>query len=143
MIRVKCPECEKTLGLDDAKAGKTVTCPSCQNQINVPKNAKTTATAGGSKPAKSKNTKPGRDHNPYGFSMWMAVAGVKRGFDYGQSAELGYAAVPEYKVGHSDIHATIQSLLGVDYKKNTFPYEGRDESLVGINPARIVNEVLV
>src|SRR6266851_2687932 len=90
----------------------------------------------------AKNSKPGRDHNPYGFSMWMAGAGMKRGYDFGQSDELGYAAVKDFKVGHSDIHATIQHLLGIDYKKNTFPYEGRDESLVGINPARVINEIL-
>ena len=90
----------------------------------------------------SRNSKPGRDHNPYGFSMWMAGAGVKRGFDFGQSDELGYAAAAEHKTGHSDIHATIQHLLGIDFKKNTFPYEGRDESLVGVTPARVIHEIL-
>jgi hypothetical protein len=89
----------------------------------------------------SNGPRPGRDHNPYGFSMWMAGAGVKRGFDFGESDELGYAAVGE-KAGHSDIHATIQHLLGLDYKRNTFVYEGRDESLVGINPARVLREIL-
>ena len=91
----------------------------------------------------AKNSKPGRDHNPYGFSMWMAGAGMKPGFDFGQSDELGYAAVKEHKVGHSDIHATIQHMLGIDFKKNTFPYEGRDESLVGVTPARVLNELFV
>jgi uncharacterized protein (DUF1501 family) len=90
----------------------------------------------------AKNAAPGRDHNPYGFNMWMAGAGVKRGFDYGQTDELGYAAVPEFKVGHADIHATIQHLLGIDYQKNTFFYEGRDESLVGVTPARVLREIL-
>ena len=90
----------------------------------------------------ARNSKPGRDHNPYGFSMWMAGAGMKPGFDFGQSDDLGYAAVKDFKVGHSDIHATIQHLLGIDYKKNTFPYEGRDESLVGVNPARVIHEIL-
>jgi hypothetical protein len=89
----------------------------------------------------AKNSKPGRDHNPYGFSMWMAGAGVKPGFDFGQSDDLGYAAVPEFKVGHSDIHATVQHLLGIDFQKNTFPYEGRNESLVGVTPARVLNEL--
>jgi uncharacterized protein (DUF1501 family) len=89
----------------------------------------------------AKNSKPGRDHNPYGFSMWMAGAGVKAGFDFGESDELGYAAVKEHKVGHSDIHATVQHLLGVDFKKNTFPYEGRNESLVGVTPARVLTEL--
>lgn len=85
---------------------------------------------------------PGRDHNPYGFGMWMAGAGVKRGYDFGATDDLGYAALPDHRVGHSDIHATVQHLLGIDYKKNTFPYEGRDESLVGVNPARVIREIL-
>ena len=89
----------------------------------------------------AKNSKPGRDHNPYGFSMWMAGAGMKPGFDYGQTDELGYSAARDFKCGHSDIHATIQHLLGIDYKQNTFPYEGRDESLVGVNPARVLSEL--
>jgi hypothetical protein len=90
----------------------------------------------------ARNTKPGRDHNPYGFSLWMAGAGLKRGFDLGNTDELGYAALPEFQVGHSHMHATIQHLLGIDYQKNTFFYEGRDESLVGVNPARVIKEVL-
>ena len=90
----------------------------------------------------ARNLTPGRDHNPYGFSMWMAGAGVKRGFDFGATDELGYGAVNEYRTGHSDIHATIQHLLGVDHEKNTFFHEGRNESLVGVNPARIVKEIL-
>jgi hypothetical protein len=44
---------------------------------------------------------------------------------------------------HSDIHATVHQLLGIDYKKNTFPYEGREESPAGVNPARVINELLV
>ena len=90
----------------------------------------------------AKNSKPGRDHNPYGFSLWMAGAGLKPGFDFGQTDELGYAAVAD-KTTHSDIHATVQNVLGIDYLKNTFPYEGRDESLVGVNPARVINELFV
>jgi hypothetical protein len=74
--------------------------------------------------------------------MWMAGAGVKPGVDYGGTDELGYAALPEFKAGHSDVHATIQHLMGIDYKKNTFVYEGRDESLVGINPARVLRDIL-
>jgi len=87
------------------------------------------------------SAQPGRDHNPYGFSMWMAGAGLKSGFDLGTSDELGYAAV-ESKSGHSDVHATIQHLLGIDYRRNTFLYEGRNESLVGVTPARVLKELL-
>jgi len=89
----------------------------------------------------AKNSKPGRDHNPYGFSMWMAGAGLKPGFDLGQTDELGYAALKDQKCTHSDIHATVQHLLGIDFKRNTFPYEGRNESLVGVQPARVLNEL--
>ena len=89
----------------------------------------------------AKNSKPGRDHNPYGFSMWMAGAGLQPGFDYGQTDELGYSAAVDFKCGHADIHATVQHLLGIDFKKNTFPYEGRDESLVGVTPARVLTEL--
>jgi hypothetical protein len=87
-------------------------------------------------------TKPGRDHNPFGFSLWMVGAGLKPGFDYGDTDEIGYAADRNTKCNHSDIHATVQYLLGLDYKKNTFPYEGRDESLIGINQARVLTELL-
>jgi hypothetical protein len=85
--------------------------------------------------------KPGRDHNPHGFSIWMAGAGLKRGFDFGDTDELGYAAVGD-KLTHSDVHATVLHLLGIDYKNLTFENEGRNESLIGVNPARVVNEVL-
>jgi len=71
----------------------------------------------------------------------MAGAGLKPGIDLDDTDELGDAADPDKKATHSDIHATVQNLLGIDYQKNTFPYEGRDESLVGVNPARVLNEL--
>lgn len=89
----------------------------------------------------AKNSKPGRDHNPYGFSMWMAGGGLQPGLDFGNTDELGYSANRDFKCGHADIHATIQHLLGIDFKKNTFPYEGRDESLVGVTPARVLSDL--
>jgi uncharacterized protein (DUF1501 family) len=89
----------------------------------------------------AKNSKPGRDHNPYGFSMWMAGAGLQPGMDFGNTDELGYSANRDFKCGHADVHATIQHLMGIDFKKNTFPYEGRDESLVGVTPARVLKEL--
>lgn len=89
----------------------------------------------------ARSAAPGRDHNPYGFGMWMAGAGVKPGLDFGATDELGYAVAGD-KTGHADIHATIQHLLGIDYQKNTFFREGRDESLVGVNPARVLKEIL-
>ena len=85
--------------------------------------------------------RPGRDHNPHGFSMWLAGGGLKAGFDLGATDEIGYAAVGE-KLTHSHVHATILHLLGLDYKKLTFEYGGRAESLIGVNPARVIAEIL-
>jgi hypothetical protein len=86
--------------------------------------------------------KPGRDHNPHGFTVFMAGGGLKPGFEYGDTDEIGYNAIPEYKLTHSDLHATIQHLLGLDFKKLSFEHEGRNETLVGVNPARVITEVL-
>jgi uncharacterized protein (DUF1501 family) len=86
--------------------------------------------------------RPGRDHNPHGFTIWMAGGGLKPGFDFGDTDELGYAALGSEKLTHSHVHATILSLLGLDYKKLTFEYEGRQESLTGVNPARVITEVI-
>jgi Protein of unknown function (DUF1501) len=85
--------------------------------------------------------RPGRDHNPHGFSIWMAGGGLKPGFDFGNTDDLGYAAVGD-KITHSDVHATILHLLGLDYRKLTFEYEGRQESLIGVNPARVIGEIV-
>ena len=72
----------------------------------------------------------------------MAGGGLKPGFDLGDTDELGYAALDEFKVTHSDVHAAVLRLLGLDFKKLTFEYEGRDESLIGVNPARVITEIL-
>jgi hypothetical protein len=66
----------------------------------------------------------GRDHNPYGYSMWMAGAGVKKGFIYGATDEFGYYAVEDRMHIH-DLHATMLHLVGLDHEKLTFPYGGR------------------
>jgi arylsulfatase A-like enzyme len=71
----------------------------------------------------------GRDHNPYGFTMWMAGGGVKRGFSYGETDELGYKPV-ENAVSMHDLHATILHLLGLDHEQLTYHFNGRDQSLV-------------
>ena len=64
--------------------------------------------------------KPGRDHNPHGFSIWMAGSGLKPGFDFGDTDELGYAALAPEKFTHSHVHATVLHLLGLDFKKLVF-----------------------
>jgi hypothetical protein len=67
----------------------------------------------------------GRDHNPYGFSVWLAGGGVKKGMVYGATDDFGYKAV-EKKTHVHDLHATILYLMGIDHKKLTYRYSGRD-----------------
>ena len=74
----------------------------------------------------------GRDHNPQGYSMWMAGGGVKPGLTYGATDDYGYYAVDK-KVHLHDLHATILHLLGLDHEKLTYRYAGRDFSLTDIH----------
>ena len=73
----------------------------------------------------------GRDHNPYGFSIFMAGGGVKRGSIYGATDEFGYHAVEDRMHIH-DLHATILHLMGLDHEKLTFRYSGRDFRLTDV-----------
>src|SRR5438128_7054083 len=73
----------------------------------------------------------GRDHNHYGFSMWMAGGGVKGGQVYGATDEFGFAAV-ENKVPVHDLHATILALLGFDHTRLTYRFAGRDFRLTDV-----------
>ena len=74
----------------------------------------------------------GRDHNPQGFTMFFAGAGVKRGFGYGATDDYGYYAV-ENKVHFHDLHATMLHLLGLDHKRLTYRYAGRDFRLTDVH----------
>jgi hypothetical protein len=82
----------------------------------------------------------GRDHNPYGFSMWVAGGGVKRGYVHGATDEFGFAAA-ENKVHVHDLHATLLRLLGFDHEKFTYRYAGRDFRLTDV-AGRVVPELL-
>lgn len=73
----------------------------------------------------------GRDHHMAGFSIWLAGGGVKGGMAYGQTDELGYRAV-ENRVHVNDLHATLLHLLGVDHKRLTYRFQGRDFRLTDI-----------
>lgn len=73
----------------------------------------------------------GRDHNPQGFTVWMAGGGVKSGFAYGETDEFGYYAV-QNKVHMHDLHATILHLLGLDHERLTYRYAGRDFRLTDV-----------
>jgi hypothetical protein len=82
----------------------------------------------------------GRDHNPRGFTVWLAGGGVKAGHAHGATDELGFAAV-EGKVHMHDLHATILHLLGMDHEKMTFHLAGRDFRLTDIH-GEVVREIL-
>ncbi|MBL8294551.1 MAG: DUF1501 domain-containing protein [Bryobacterales bacterium] len=73
----------------------------------------------------------GRDHSPYGYSMWMAGAGVKKGFIYGATDEFGYYAVEDRMHIH-DLHATMLHILGMDHLKLTYLYGGRGFRLTDV-----------
>ena len=73
----------------------------------------------------------GRDHNHYGFTMWMAGGGVKGGMTYGETDEFGFRAA-EKPVHIHDLHATILHLLGLDHTKLTYRYAGRDFRLTDV-----------
>ena len=74
----------------------------------------------------------GRDHNPQGYTMWLAGAGVKSGIRYGKTDDYGYFAV-ENKVHLHDLHATLLHLMGLDHHRLTFPYAGRDFRLTDVH----------
>ena len=73
----------------------------------------------------------GRDHNPYGFTMFMAGGGTKSGFVYGSTDEFGFKAVDK-PMGVHDLHATILYLLGMDHEKLTYRYSGRNFRLTDV-----------
>jgi hypothetical protein len=79
----------------------------------------------------AENNGTGRDHNPSGFTMWLAGGGVKPGFSYGATDEFGHVAV-EQKTHMRDLHATILHLLGLDHTRLTYKYAGRNFRLTDV-----------
>jgi hypothetical protein len=82
----------------------------------------------------------GRDHNPYGFSMWLAGGGIKGGTVYGATDEFGFQA-EQNTVHVHDLHATILHLLGFDHEKFTYRYAGRDFRLTDVS-GTVVRDIL-
>jgi hypothetical protein len=82
----------------------------------------------------------GRDHNQYAFSIWMAGGGVKGGTVYGETDEWGYKVVRD-RVEIHDLHATMLHLLGVDHKRQTFRFGGRDMRLTDVH-GEVIREIL-
>ncbi len=82
----------------------------------------------------------GREHHPFGFTMWLAGGGVKGGIVHGATDEFGWHAV-EDKVHVHDLHATILHLMGLDHEKLTYRYGGRDYRLTDVH-GNVVKEIL-
>lgn len=89
----------------------------------------------------NKMTFVGRDHNPGAFTLWMAGGGVKSGFSYGETDEFGYRPAVD-PVHVRDFHATMLQLLGIDYKKHSFFFQGLHQKLTGVKPARVIEEII-
>jgi len=85
--------------------------------------------------------KDGRDHNPRGFTVWLAGGGVKPGIAYGHTDEIGHLAIQD-KVHMHDLHATILHLLGLDHEKLTYPYAGRNFRLTDTS-GEVIRNILI
>ena len=88
----------------------------------------------------SSGVQNGRDHNHWGFSVWMAGGGVRGGMTYGSTDDFGFKAIQD-KVHVHDLHATILHLLGLDHEKLTYRYSGRDFRLTDVH-GRVIKEIL-
>ncbi len=84
----------------------------------------------------------GRDHNPYGFTIWLAGGGVKGGRAIGATDEFGFRAVHD-RVHVNDLHATILRLLGLDHEQLTFLFQGRHQRLTDVGGHREFTERLL
>jgi hypothetical protein len=82
----------------------------------------------------------GRDHNPHAFTFWMAGGGVRGGASHGETDEIGHRAAID-RVSVNDLHATILHLLGLDHKRLTFNYNGRDFRLTDV-AGNVVESIL-
>jgi hypothetical protein len=83
----------------------------------------------------------GRDHHILAFSSWLAGGGIKGGMTYGGTDEFGYRSV-ENVVSIHDLHATMLHLCGIDHERFTYKFQGLDGKLTGVEPARVVKEIL-
>jgi hypothetical protein len=91
-------------------------------------------------PIAQKADKPGRDHNPHAFTVWMAGGGIQGGVTYGETDEVGFKSVTN-RVHINDLHATILHLLGMDHTQLTFGYNGRDFRLTDV-AGRVIREIV-
>jgi len=86
------------------------------------------------------STQNGRDHNPFGFTVWLAGGGVKGGMVYGATDDFGFKAIDKPVHVH-DLHATILHLLGIDHTKLTYRYSGRDFRLTDVS-GTVIHDII-
>ena len=82
----------------------------------------------------------GRDHHAEAFTIWMAGGGLKPGFTYGQTDDIGYFGVKDRTHVH-DLQATVLHLLGIDHERFTYPFQGRNYRLTDVH-GKVVNDIL-
>ncbi len=87
------------------------------------------------------NQPRGRDHHPYAFSIWMAGGGIKPGINFGESDEFGFNVAVDPVEVH-DLQATILHQLGIDHERFTRRFQGLDQRLTGVEPARVVDKII-
>ncbi len=83
----------------------------------------------------------GRDHHPRCFSIWLAGGGFRPGIVYGETDDFSYNIV-ENPVAVRDLHATMLHQLGIDHERLTYPFQGLDQRLTGVEPARVIGDIL-
>ena len=83
----------------------------------------------------------GRDHHPYGFSIWLAGGGIKGGQTYGATDDFGHRSILD-RVQMADLHATILHQLGLDHERLTYPHTGRDERLTDVYEAVLLKRLI-
>ena len=79
-------------------------------------------------------------HNPFGFSLWLAGGGLKKGYIHGQTDEYGYRVVEKAQTVH-DLHATVLHLLGLDFENLTYRFGGRDFRLTDVH-GHLISDIL-
>jgi len=83
----------------------------------------------------------GRDHHIDSFTIWLAGGGIKGGMSYGSSDDIGFG-VAENPVNWRDLHATVLQLLGLDYNRLSYPFQGLNQKLTGVLPCRVLEDIL-
>ena len=83
----------------------------------------------------------GRDHHPRAFCLWMAGGGIKGGSVFGETDDFSYNIVKD-PVHLRDFQATLMHLLGINHEQFTYKHQGLDQKLTGVEPARVVKEIL-